>query len=194
MSDPVTLSIASIGGTALIEGIKFLYNQAGEVIKRWREQKSKTSQSDDKSEIINIILPKAAFEGNLANVTIDFEKVQKLEGGLRQLRRDLTDYVDGIDEMNERDTRLLEKVDALRNLLEIIYQQHITFKGENRPASGAPVVVGRVDVKEIAGQSTGVEAEAVTGGHVKGEIIADRIERDGNATGVKVGTIGGKSS
>lgn len=190
----IVLSAAAIGAAALTEGIKFLYGQAGDILKRWRERKNKAAQEANQPETINLTLPKSVFEGNLTNAAIHFEMVQQSEEQLRQLRRDLTDYVDEIDEVNEIDTHLLEKVDALRNLLEIIYQQHITFKGENRPVSGAPVVVGRVDVKEIAGRATGVEAEVVTGGNVKGEVKADRIERDGNATGVKVGTIGGKSS
>ena len=37
MVDPLTLS--TIGAVALTEGIKFLYEQAGEVLKRWRERK-----------------------------------------------------------------------------------------------------------------------------------------------------------
>ncbi|MCK4792264.1 MAG: hypothetical protein KAV87_51515 [Desulfobacteraceae bacterium] len=194
MPEPVTLSAAAIGGATLTEGIKFLYGQAGEVLKRWRERKSKASQEVNQPEAINPILPKTVFEGNLTNVTIDFQMVQQSEERLRQLRRSLTDYVDEIDEVNESDTDLLKKVDALRCLLEVIYRQYITFKGENRLESGAPIVVGRVDAKAIAGHATGLDAEAVTEGNVRGEVKADRVEEGGKATGVKVGTIGIKSS
>jgi len=41
MSDPDTLSAAVIGSAALTEGIKFLYRQAGEILKRWRERRDK---------------------------------------------------------------------------------------------------------------------------------------------------------
>ena len=37
MVDP--LSLSAIGAVALTEGIKFLYEQAGEVLKRWRDRK-----------------------------------------------------------------------------------------------------------------------------------------------------------
>jgi hypothetical protein len=42
MPEPVTLTAASIGAVALTEGIKFLYGQAGELLKRWRERKEQT--------------------------------------------------------------------------------------------------------------------------------------------------------
>jgi len=37
MIDPLTIS--AIGAVAITEGIKFLYGQAGELLKRWRERK-----------------------------------------------------------------------------------------------------------------------------------------------------------
>ena len=38
VADPFTL--AAVGAVAITEGIKFLYGQAGEVLKRWRERKA----------------------------------------------------------------------------------------------------------------------------------------------------------
>ena len=194
MADPITFTSAAIGAVALTEGIKFLYAQAGEILKRWRNRRDKGAQKTDQPETITINLPKTAFEGNLPNARIRFDKVQHLENQLRQFRKDLADYADEIDKVDEADTHLLEKVDGLRNLLEAIYQQHITFKGEKRPPSGTPIVIGQVGSKEIAGQATGVEADEVVSGEVKGEVKADRIEEGGSATGVKVRTIGDKSS
>ncbi len=194
MPGPVTLSAAGIGAVALTEGIKFLYGQAGEILKRWRKRQGKAVQEPNQPETINLTLPKSVFEREPTNATIHFEMVKQSEKQLRQLRRGLTDYVDEIDEVNENDADLLEIVDALRCLLEGIYGQHITFKGENRPASGAPVVVGRIDVEEIADKAIGVDADAINMGDVTGEVKAKRIEKGGSATGVKAGTIGGKSS
>jgi hypothetical protein len=194
MPEPITLTAAAIGAVALTEGIKFLYGQTGEILKRWRARRDKAAQEANQAEAININLPRAAFAGNLTKATIDFDMVQQSEKQLRQLRKDLSDYAEEIDKVEDNDTDLLEKVDALRKLLESIYQQHITFKGENRPTSGVPVVVGRVEAKVIAGQAAGVEAKVVTGGDVKGEVKADRIEKGGSAQGVKVDTVSGNSS
>ena len=47
MSDPFTLS--SLGAVAITEGIKFLYAQAGQVLKRWREKREQ-QEADGKDE------------------------------------------------------------------------------------------------------------------------------------------------
>jgi len=61
MSDPTTLSAAAIGAAALTEGIKFLYGQAGEILKRWRERKDKAAQEStaqaDQTEAAEVTLP-----------------------------------------------------------------------------------------------------------------------------------------
>ena len=41
MSDPVTITAAGVGMAAISEGIKFLYGQAAELLKRWRERRDK---------------------------------------------------------------------------------------------------------------------------------------------------------
>ena len=43
MADPITLTL--VGTVVLTEGIKFLYGQAGELIKRWRERKDAADAS-----------------------------------------------------------------------------------------------------------------------------------------------------
>lgn len=194
MPDLTSLSAAAIGAVALTEGIKFLYAQAGEILKRWRERRDKVSQKataqTDKTETIEVVLP-AVFEGKLDNPTIHFDVVQESEKNLRTLYKELSEYANEIEEVDETDSALLEKVDALRNLLEAIYQQRITLKGENRPQSGSPVVIGRVKAKEIVGEATGVKAETVTRGEIEGEVFADRIEQGGKATGTEVKNVGG---
>jgi hypothetical protein len=39
MPEPVTITLAVVGTAALKEGVKFLYGQAGELLKRWREKR-----------------------------------------------------------------------------------------------------------------------------------------------------------
>ncbi len=65
MVDP--LSITAIGAVAITEGIKFLYGQAGEILKRWRERKDAdkdASTQQNKTEPVNVKLP-VVFEGQL---------------------------------------------------------------------------------------------------------------------------------
>ena len=48
-------------------------------------------------------------------------------------------YVDEGEPLDATNAALLERVDLLRELMEAVLQQRISFKGEPRPASG-PVV------------------------------------------------------
>lgn len=53
---------------------------------------------------------------------------------------------------------LVKHVDALRQILELIYQQRITFKGEEREPSG-PKVITIVEVKQVLGNVVGLDLD-----------------------------------
>jgi hypothetical protein len=165
----MTDSIALLGATALTEGIKFLYGQVSELIKRYRERR-------DRSEAIEIqpVRQPGLLAGELARRPVNLEALRESEPRLLELRRGLTNYVDGLLPINAADTTLLEQVESLRRLLENIYGQHITFAGEQRPSTGTPVVVRSTSVvasgeRSIAAgtnygiQVTGDNAEIVEG-------------------------------
>jgi len=191
MPDPITLS--ALGAVALTEGIKFLYEQAGEALKRWRERKDTTAR-DAKADLpqeesVVVKLP-PVFEGQLSTVQIHFDAVERLEKQLLELKRGLSGYADGSEVMDSSDKALLEQIDALRQLLEAVYQQRITFKGEQRPPSG-PVVEGHIDVQEVEGRVGGVIARTIGGSaHVKGDANVGTVKQGGEASGVTVDTIG----
>src|SRR5215213_5523723 len=163
MVEPITL--ASVGSVALTKGIKFLYAQSGEVLKRWRERRetveSGTSSLDDTARI-DAKLPNV-FEGQLSEPEIHFDVVKRLGQELQETRRSLSDYADDIEKVDNNDQELLAKTDALRRLLEAILQERITLKGEQRPPSG-PVVEGHIDVEEVAGYAAAVRAGRIAGG------------------------------
>jgi hypothetical protein len=184
MADPLTLT--AVGSMVLTEGIKFLYSQAGEVIKRWREGSGSAQRSEPVAAP-----PTAALAGQLAPLAFEYDHVATHERDLRALRQGLADFVDGIDPVDPGDQDLLVRVDALRGLLESIYGQRITFQGEARPTSGTPVVAGSVDVSTIAGQASGVEAGRIASGEVRGQVRGERVEPGGDAAGVRVDTVGG---
>lgn len=43
---PEPLTLAAVGGAVLAEGIRFLYGQATEAVKRWRERRDTVSKID----------------------------------------------------------------------------------------------------------------------------------------------------
>jgi hypothetical protein len=170
--DPLTLSV--LGGVALSEGVKFLYGQATELLKRRRERKAE--QVDEPVEV-------PALEGELEQpLQADEAALERLEPDLRALRKELHDYVDGLEPIDAGDRRLLETADAVRQALEAVYGQRITFRGEQRPSSG-PVVEGRVNVTTVAGYVAGVRARTASG-VMRGDISADEVTSTGQAIGV----------
>jgi hypothetical protein len=188
MVEPITL--AAVGTVALTEGIKFLYAQAGEVLKRWRERRDAAESDDappDDTARMDIKLPEA-FEGQLSEPKIHFDVVERLDKDLRETRNGLTDYAQDIEKVDNSHEELLAKTDALRRLLEAVLQERITFKREKRPPSG-PVVEGHIDVDEVAGYAAAVRAKIITSGHVKGEARASRVQQGGEFVGVDADTI-----
>lgn len=189
MLEPITLS--AVSAVALTEGIKFLYEQAGEVLKRWRERKkaaSKDTATNLPKETIAVKLP-AIFEGQFSTIQIHFDVVEKLEKPLQELTDRVSGYADGRKEVDSTDKDLLDQIDAIRQILEAVYQQRITFKGEQRAPSG-PVVEGTIDVESVAGRAAGVEAKIISSGRVVGTANAIRVEETGTLHGVKVDQVG----
>jgi exonuclease VII small subunit len=186
MPDPITLS--GIGAVALTEGIKFFYSQAGEVLKRWREHRKVPSEAGNKTIPITAT-PPSIFEGKLAPLEIHLDMVKPLEEHLLKLRASLTNYNDGMKDVDPSDQLLLETIDALRQVMEAIYKQRLTFRREPRAASG-PVVEGTIDVKSIAGRAVGVEAKIIESGIISGIVKAERLEETGIIKGVKLEKLG----
>jgi hypothetical protein len=189
MPEPVTLALVS--SMALTEGIKFLYGQAGELIKRWRERKP-ASGSPPASETVSITLPKDAFEGSLAPVTIQYDVLERLERSILDLRKNLSEYAEGLADVSSDDQALLEQVDGLRLALEAAYGQRLTFRGEQRPPSGT-VVVGDAFAKEVEGRVAAVRARYISGAEVRGTARADRVSKGGELYGVQADSIGPSS-
>ena len=99
MVEPLTL--AGVGVVALTEGIKFLYAQAGEALKRWREHKAAASADSAgvdqvSAEPVSVQLPAEAFEGQLQEPRLQLVVVAQLEQELRDLRAAVADYAQGV--------------------------------------------------------------------------------------------------
>jgi hypothetical protein len=191
VTDPLTLSV--IGAVALTEGIKFLYGQAGDVLRRWRERKRAAADpvSAESAPIESVALHvPAAFEArpSQAQAAIHFDVVQQLEQELREARTLLADYAEGIEPVDAGDARLLEATDLLRQLLEAVYRQPLTFRGERHRPTG-PFVEGAVDVDEVRGRVAAVRARVIAKGSVAGSVKAIRVEAGGQVAGVEADII-----
>ncbi|MFI9007540.1 hypothetical protein ACIGNX_09955 [Actinosynnema sp. NPDC053489] len=182
MADPLTLSV--LGAAALTEGVKFLYGQATELLKRRRERR------DEAIEVSPGAVPE--LEGGLRlPLRADDAVLERVEPDLRELRRRLQDYADGVEAVASGDRELLESADAVRRLLEAVYGQRITFRGERRETSG-PVVEGEIDVESVAGYAAAVRARAVTGGAtVRAAVRVTEVGENAEVIGVDVDRIGG---
>jgi hypothetical protein len=184
MPDPVTLSAAAIGAVALKEGVKFLYGQTAEILRRWRERRDKLHEKAAEGvETVPVIVP-PVFEGQLSDPAIRFEVVERSEQELLALYKELSGFVSELEPVEPSSRQLLHTIDKLRNALEEIYGQRITFKGENRPPTGA-LLEGRVIADRIQGKATGVDVEGPTSGIVRGDVKAKVIESGGEAIGVR---------
>ncbi|AEN08003.1 hypothetical protein GTW44_16680 [Streptomyces sp. SID8360] len=104
---------------------------------------------------------------------------------LEMLRDALADYSHG-DVPVPASPALLRNWARLRDALEDIYSQRLTFAGEDRPASG-PFVHQKADV--LTGEATGMDADDITG---NARVVQDvgRVERDAKMTGMKARRIG----
>ena len=82
-----------------------------------------------------------------------------------------------------------QKIDALRQCMEAVYQQRFTFKGEERPSSG-PMVKGKINVKEVAGHVAAVRAKSIEEGDIGVDVTVDSVGKGAEVVGVDADTIG----
>jgi hypothetical protein len=175
------LTLAALTGAVLTQGVTFLYAQAGELLRSRRERRADEKVTPVESDVV---------EGELEPIVPDWDAVRELEDDVRELRRQLSDYVEGgIEEPDPSDADLLRRVDALRRSLEVILRQRITFTGELRPDVG-PAVAGQVAIAEVRGYAAAVRAGQVTGGRVSGTAWIGTVHEGGQVIGVDADRIG----
>jgi hypothetical protein len=168
------LTLATVGGAVLTEGVKFLYGQATEILKRWRDKQDQSTDAEEKTVPV-AETPPQIFAGELAPLEIHLENVEPLQDQLRNLWISLAVYAQGVERVNTQDLSLLEIVDDLRRTLEAIYLQRLTFVGEQRSASG-PVADGEINVKQVAGLAVGIGCFLAAHEEKDGKQDGDRIE------------------
>lgn len=175
MADPLTLSV--VGGWAALEGIKFLYGQAAEVLKGWREHRLDVP-----------IQASEALDGVPVQRPPDAEVLGQQAKTLGELAGGLAPYATGMLDVDLHDAALGERAAEVRAILEAVYGQRFTFRGEERDSTGTRVRVDQV-LGEVEGTVVGVEGDAGPGADVKVRQSAHTVEKDGSMTGFK-GKIG----
>ena len=181
MADPLTLGV--VGATALTEGVKFLYEQASELLARWRER------HETELEPVEIEAPPGLLAGGVGRARIDESALTLLESDIRDLHTFLAPYAAADQPVSRLDDKVVAMADALRRSLEAVYGRRITFAGEPRPPSG-PVVTGEIKAAEISGYVAGVRARVVKSGDVRGSVVTDQVAPGASAFGVDVDSIG----
>lgn len=178
-------TLGTLGVTALSEGIKFLYAQAGEAIRWWRDRQGGKGASDQSIVVVAHENLQTSIESSAADPAI----MDRLEREIRSLRTALSQYVDDVaaEPVNPADNELLAVTDALRRALEVVFRQPIRFRGES-PAPNGPAISSEVEIDEVIGYAAAVRARSIERGHVTGTLRAGTVE--GRAIGVDVDAIG----
>jgi hypothetical protein len=183
MADPVTLAV--LGSWAAAEGIKFLYGQAAEVLKAWREQRrSADADKQPSSQVPVPILTTEAFDTTPERCLADLKLLDTEHRALTQLLGALAPYAQGQADIDLDDTELAEQAGKLRALLEAIYRERFTFIGELRDPTGTGVTIKQV-LGTVAGTVVGVAGDAGPGADIAVEQNVDSVATDGTITGFK---------
>jgi hypothetical protein len=182
-------TLATVDQAVITEGVKFLYAQAGELLRRRRDRRKK-SVAQPGSQSVAPELASDVFEGTGRPSAPNSALADSFLDDLSAFRHTLAPYAQGIKDIDPSDQTLLKTVDAMRKILEAVYGERLTFIGEQRALPG-PVIQGRAQIDKIEGDVAGVRSYSIHEGEVSGEVIAKSVETGGTASGVDIhGDIG----
>jgi hypothetical protein len=190
MPEPISVVLGTLG---LTEGVKFLYSQAAELLKRWRERRDKAAAAGaapPQTEPVTLALPPSLFDGQLTAPQVHHDQLAALQPRLMELLRELAVYQADPGAIRTGDENLGKTLDDLRRVLEVVYQQPLRFKGESARAD--PFVQGEVQITHALGTVTGAEVGTLHQGTVQGTAIVGTAEAA--VVGAKVTTVGSSGS
>jgi hypothetical protein len=185
MPEPVTLAVLS--AVALTEGIKFLYGQAGELLRRrWERKQARAKGGDDPLAEPLPAPPAGLLAGDPGPLVPDPVVLDGLAGELAELRTVLEPYAVAERPVTADDAGVLERADALRQGLEAVFGQRLSFAGEDREPSGTRIE-GVVEAQTVRGLVAGASVEDVSGvSEVTGAAMVDDVEQSGRVFGAEV--------
>jgi hypothetical protein len=152
-------SLAAIGGAALTEGIKFLYDQVGDWFKS-RRSRNETAPASTDPLPVQLQLP-PALGAVVLQVNVPVEFLDTNQAQLMQLRAALANYYDGAIEVDPADTALISTVSRLRDLAERAIGERLTFVGEAGREPSGTVIRGAAQVGRLdGGSAVGVDVDS----------------------------------
>ena len=191
----VQFPLASVEVSALTQGITFLYSQAGELLRRRRDRADAASQLDEansappSTDRLTIEAP-TALGGRLLQVAPDPAITNARAAELLRLCSALSNYVNGALPVDAADLELTQAVSELRDVLEDIFGQHLTFVGEDRPVTGEPAIRSRVRANTVRGVLNGVDVRRVARGSVDSGLDVGDVEAGAEVNGVRIDELG----
>jgi hypothetical protein len=188
MEDPT--SWQELGFVALNQGISFLYGQAVELLKGWRERSRSKGTEGSLTVAPAEGVDQGVLNGQLRTGPIDEIAVAEHCDELTSLTETLGAYIAGIREITPSDAELTATVEALRGLLELVYGQRIAFIGEHADLTGSPVDVN-VTARRVAGELTVARIRSIrSAAQLKIRANIDDVAPGGHVVGLDTGSVG----
>jgi hypothetical protein len=180
MMENATLSLLT--GTALTDGIAFLYAQASELLSRRRDRKKERPAPEGVSQ--------GALDGKLDTTRVNDDALDQLAAPIGENRGALLPYWEGDIVADPRDERLLNAMERLRGCLEAVYGQAITFAGESgRDATGTQVSV-RAVLGDVYGKAEIGRVGTVEDARIDLVLHAGTIGAGGSVSFAKIDRVG----
>lgn len=188
MSDPLSLSV--IGAAVALEGVKFLYRQADALLEGWKKRRRRGPDLQA-AEVLDVPLQRSdALATPPTEGGADASRVQAATEELETLATALFPYAEDEQPLPADDRALADHAGRLRELLEGVYGQPLTFKGEQRESTGADVDFTQV-LKRVRSSTVTMVGGAAVGDGSSVTLTQEVGEAEGSViTGIGSLTVG----
>lgn len=188
MPEPVTITLASVGGVVISEGIKFLYGQAADLLRRWRERADKLQKGEAAPKEVTVgVDPPEALDHGFFEARVDLDELGLVRTELLEFIGQFAPYVTGAEDLPGDDQTFLERVAALRSLISSVYGRPLRFRGEPEHEADPPEVLSLIEAKEVAGKVIGIRTDSLQG-RLRSEQRFGHITQTADVLGVEIRT------
>jgi hypothetical protein len=176
--EPISIFADTLGAAFLKEGIKFLWEQAGKIIDRYHKKKEKNEEKKEINykELATIDDPVPEFISLSPVRSINFSLADKKIAELKSLRKELSIYALGDEEIRPENKNMLAHADQLQQLLGEIFGEDV-----NVPQFRVQQFIENIKKKA---KVTGVETEIESPANIDVEQRVKNVE--GELAGVKI--------
>ncbi|MEV1318393.1 hypothetical protein AB0J14_20190 [Micromonospora arborensis] len=138
------LMLSTLTGAALTQGVTFIYRQLENLIRGKKDARTLVDAEAD-----------AILVGSLRLAAVDPQAYEQRQREIDLLYGILTSYLETAY-VREDDAHLQYLLGSVRDVLEDVYKQRITFIGEGRPPSGVSI---DQEAEEVRSAVTGLEVQ-----------------------------------